>query len=87
VTRVTTLGEMTASIAHEVNSRWPPSWRRQRVAELAGRATPDLDRLREARWGDRQDGHRAAEVIMRVRQLATRSAPQKIALDVNERGA
>ena len=85
VTRVTTLGEMTASIAHEVN---------QPLAAIVADAnaslnwlaapTPDLDRLREALEAIVKDGHRAAEVIQRVRQLATRSAPQKIALDVND---
>jgi PAS domain S-box-containing protein len=85
VTRVTTLGEMTASIAHEVN---------QPLAAIVADAnaslnwlaspTPDLQRVREALEAIVKDGHRAADVIQRIRQLATRSSPQKARLDVND---
>jgi C4-dicarboxylate-specific signal transduction histidine kinase len=85
VTRVTTLGELTASIAHEVN---------QPLAAIVADATaslnwlaantPDLDRVREALEAIVKDGHRAADVIQRIRGLATKAAPQKVRLDVNE---
>jgi PAS domain S-box-containing protein len=85
VTRVTTLGELAASIAHEVN---------QPLAAIVADGTaslnwlaakrPDLDRVREALDTMIADGHRAAEVIQRIRQLATKSAPQKTPLDLNE---
>jgi PAS domain S-box-containing protein len=85
VTRVTTLGELTASIAHEVN---------QPLAAIVADATaslnwlaaspPDLDHVREALDAIVKDGHRAAEVIRRIRQLATKTSPQKARLDVND---
>ena len=85
VARVTTLGEMAASIAHEVN---------QPLAAIVAdanaslnwltAATPDLDSAREALHAIVQDGHRAADVIQRIRQLATRTGPQKARLDVND---
>jgi PAS domain S-box-containing protein len=85
VTRVTTLGELTASIAHEVN---------QPLAAIVADAhaslnwlaatPPDLDSAREALAAIVMDGHRAADVIQRIRQLATRTAPQKARLDVND---
>jgi PAS domain S-box-containing protein len=85
VTRVTTLGELTASIAHEVN---------QPLAAIVADATaslnwlaantPDLDRVREALEAIVKDGHRAADVIQRIRGLATKAGPQKARLDVNE---
>jgi PAS domain S-box-containing protein len=85
VARVTTLGELTASIAHEVN---------QPLAAIVADAnaslnrlatsTPDLGSVREALAAIVKDGHRAADVIQRVRQLATKTGPQKVRLDVND---
>jgi signal transduction histidine kinase len=85
VTRVTTLGELAASIAHEVN---------QPLAAIVADANaclnwlatpnPRLDMVREALGAMLKDGHRAADVIQRIRQLATKSVPRKAALDVND---
>jgi len=85
VTRVTTLGELAASIAHEVN---------QPLAAIVADADaslnwlaaprPDLERVREALEAISMDGHRAAEVIQRIRQLATKSAPRKDPVNVND---
>src|SRR5438445_165115 len=84
VARVTTLGELAASIAHEVkqplaaivaDAHASLNW-------LAG-ARPDLERVREALEAMVTDGHRAAEVVQRIRQLATKSAPHKARLDIN----
>ena len=85
VTRVTTLGELTASIAHEVN---------QPLAAIVADANaslnwlaashPDLGSVREALDAIVKDGHRAAEVIQRIRQLATKTGPQKGRVDVND---
>src|SRR5207249_1623367 len=68
VTRVTTLGELAASIAHEVN---------QPLAAIVADANaslnwlaaprPDLEPVREALEAIAMDGHRAAEVIQRIR--------------------
>src|SRR5262245_21557614 len=43
----------------------------------------DLDRVRDALDGIVADGHRAGEVIQRIRLLATKSVPRKDRLDVN----
>lgn len=84
VTRVTTLGELAASIAHEIN---------QPLAAIVAdadaslnwlaRADPDLEMVRGALDGIAKDGHRAGEVIQRIRQLATKTEPQKAPVDVN----
>jgi PAS domain S-box-containing protein len=84
VTRVTTLGELAASIAHEIN---------QPLAAIVAdadaslnwlaKANPDLDRIRGALEGIAKDGNRAGEVIRRIRQLAAKTEPHKIPLDVN----
>ena len=47
-------------------------------------APPDLDRVRGALVAIGTDGHPAAEVIQRIRKLATKSAPRKDRLDVND---
>jgi PAS domain S-box-containing protein len=85
VTRVTTLGELTASIAHEVN---------QPLAAIVADAnaslnwlatsTPDLGSVRGALDAIVKDGHRAADVIQRIRQLAKKTDPQKARLDIND---
>ena len=85
VTRVTTLGELTASIAHEVN---------QPLAAIVtnGEATlrwlanevPNLAEARGAVERVIRDSHRASAVIKRVRELARKSSPQMVALDIND---
>ena len=85
VTRVTTLGELTASIAHEVN---------QPLAAIVtnGEATlrwlanesPNLAEARGAVERIIRDSHRASEVIKRLRELARKSDPQMAALDIND---
>jgi signal transduction histidine kinase len=78
VTRVTTLGEVTASFAHELN---------QPLAAIANNANAclgllpsgrhDLDEVREALADIVGDTERASAIIERVRGLARRSPPEK----------
>jgi PAS domain S-box-containing protein len=85
VTRVTTLGELAASVAHEVN---------QPLAAIVADANaslnwlaaprPDLESVRGALEAIVRDGHRGGEVIQRIRQLATKGAPRKGPLDLND---
>ncbi len=85
VTRVMTLGELTASIAHEVNQplaaivtngnaclRW-----------LAG-ATPNLSEARQAVERIIKDSYRASEVIARIRSLVKKTPPRNDWVDLNE---
>jgi PAS domain S-box-containing protein len=85
VTRVTTLGELTASIAHEVN---------QPLAAVVANAdaclrwldrdTPDLAAARRSAEWVISDSNRASQVIRRVRALANKTDIQKVPLDVND---
>ena len=83
--RVTTMGELAASIAHEVNQpltavvtngnaclRW-----------LAG-APPNLQEARDAVTRIVKEGNRASEVIARIRSFMKKSAPQKAQVRMNE---
>jgi len=85
VTRVTTLGELAASIAHEVNQPLAAivADANASLNRLAG-ATPELDLVRDALDAIVKDGHRAADVIQRIRQLATKTDPQKATVDIND---
>jgi PAS domain S-box-containing protein len=85
VSRLTTMGEMTASIAHEVNQplaaivangnaglRW-----------LASK-TPDLDEVHASLKRIISDGHRASEVIGSIRAMFKKEDHGKTRLDINE---
>jgi C4-dicarboxylate-specific signal transduction histidine kinase len=83
--RVTTMGELSASLAHEVNQ---PLVGVVTSAEAClrwlDRATPNLDEARRNLKQIIKDGHRASEVIQRIRALAKKTDTQKAPLDVND---
>jgi C4-dicarboxylate-specific signal transduction histidine kinase len=85
VTRVTTLGELAASIAHEVNQ---PLAAVVNAAAACRRwldgSTPNLDEARYAVDWIIKEGNRASEVIRRVRALANKTDIEKVPLDINE---
>ncbi len=85
VTRVTTLGELTASIAHEVNQ---PLGAVVNAAAACRRwldgGTPNLDEARCAVDWIIKESNRASEVIRRVRALANKTDIEKVPLDIND---
>ncbi|MCP3392458.1 PAS domain S-box protein [Bradyrhizobium sp. CCGB12] len=85
VTRVTTLGELTTSIAHEVNQ--PLSAiisNADACLGWLGREAPDLSAARSSVEWIIEDAIRASEVIRRVRALAKKSEIEMVTLDINE---
>jgi len=86
VSRLTTLGELTASIAHEVSQ---PLGAMTASAGACARwlaaTPPDMTEVRAALDNIVADGKRAREVIARVRALAKRQDPRKDMLDVNRK--
>lgn len=82
--RVSILGELTASIAHEVN---------QPLAAIAtsgsaslrwlAAAQPDLDEVRALARRIVEDAGRAADIIARVRAMAERREPERTVLSLN----
>jgi C4-dicarboxylate-specific signal transduction histidine kinase len=85
VTRVATLGELTASIAHEVNQPLAGVVTNgQACLRWLARAVPDLEEARAAVERIIRDGQRASEVIQRIRALARKTDPHKVRLDLND---
>jgi PAS domain S-box-containing protein len=83
--RVTTMGHLTASIAHEVNQPLGA------VVNAAGACRrwldgdiPNLDEARLAVDWIVKEGNRASEVIRRVRTLARKTDIEKVPLDLND---
>jgi PAS domain S-box-containing protein len=84
VTRVTTLGELTASIAHEVNQPLAAVVANaEACVRWLDREIPDLAAARRSAEWVIEDGNRASDVIRRVRALANKSDIEKMPLDVN----
>ncbi|MDI3562448.1 PAS domain-containing protein [Bradyrhizobium sp. Arg816] len=85
VNRVTAMGQLTASIAHEVS---------QPIAAVVTNADaalnwlaaepPNLDRVREILGQIADDGNRAGQVIGRIRVLIKKAPPRKSRFDLNE---
>ena len=85
VSRLTTMGELAASIAHEVN---------QPLVGVVTNAsaslryldwdTPNLVETKEAIRGILRDANRAADVVSRMRSLFKRARPAKQPLNINE---
>ena len=83
--RVTTMGKLTASLAHEI---------RQPIAATVMNAQtslrwlrhdqPDLREVSAALTRIVEDGKRAGEIIERIRSLYTKSQPQRELVDINE---
>ena len=85
VSRVTTMGELTASLAHEVNQPITAAVTDANTClRWLTRREPDLSEAREAALRVVKDATRAAEVINRVRMLFTKGAPQRELVDINE---
>jgi len=85
VNRVTTTGQLAASIAHEVNQPLAGVIANAEAClRWLDRGTPDLDAARRSAEWIIDDGNRAGEVIRRVRALANKTEIEKVPLDVNE---
>jgi len=83
VTRVTTLGEMTASIAHEINQPLAAVVNNASAC-LRWLAAPNLEEARQSAELIIGDAHRAGEIIRRIRALAKKSPPRNDCLNINE---
>jgi C4-dicarboxylate-specific signal transduction histidine kinase len=85
INRVTTMGELTASLAHEVNQPIAAALTNANTClRWLTRDHPDLNEAREAASRIVKDATRAADIISRVRLLFKKGAPERESVDVNE---
>jgi C4-dicarboxylate-specific signal transduction histidine kinase len=83
--RIATIGEMSASIAHEVNQ--PLAALISNAAACQGwlnRESPNLDKARRTVQWIAEDSIRAAEIVGRIRDLVKKAPPKKVWFDMNE---
>jgi PAS domain S-box-containing protein len=83
--RVATMGQLTASIAHEVNQPIAAAVTNAQAALrwLAARP-PDLEEVRQALDHIVKDAKRAGDVIGRIREIIKKAPPRKDRMDMNE---
>jgi PAS domain S-box-containing protein len=83
--RVLTMGELTSSIAHEVNQPLGAIVTNGNASlRLISRNPPDVERSQEAIECMISDAMRASEVIKRIRAMLKKSVPEKTLLNMNE---
>ena len=83
--RLTTMGELVASIGHEINQPLAAiSANGEAALRWLYRDPPDLDELRNAVSGIKQDATRAGQIIENIRALAKKTEPQSGRFDINE---
>ena len=85
VSRVTTLGELVASIAHEVNQPLAAIVTNCEVClRWIDRDPPDLKETRDGVTRMIQAARRASEVIARLRALSRRGTSERIPIDIGD---
>jgi PAS domain S-box-containing protein len=83
MTRVMTMGELAASIAHEVNQPLASIITNGETGlRRLARPEPDLEKVRELTKRVVADARRASEIIDRIRAMATRRAPEPTPLSL-----
>jgi signal transduction histidine kinase len=83
--RVTTMGQLTAAIAHEVKQPIAAAITHAHAAlRWVGRDPPDLEEVRQALDAIIKDGNRASDVISGIRTLTRKVPPRYDRLDINE---
>jgi C4-dicarboxylate-specific signal transduction histidine kinase len=83
--RVMTVGQLTASIAHEVNQPIAATVANAQAAlQWLGRDPPDLEEVRKALSAIMKDGNRAGDVTGRLRGLIKKVPPRKDEVEINE---
>jgi PAS domain S-box-containing protein len=85
VNRMTTMGELTASLAHEVNQPIAAAVTNANTClRWLTRDHPDVEEARAAAMRIVKDGTRAAEIIKRIRLVFKKSPSQRESVDTNE---
>jgi len=82
--RVATMGQLSASITHEVKQPIGAAIADAQAAlHFLARRPPELEEVREALEAIVETGHRAGEIVDRIRGLIKKAPPRKECLDIN----
>jgi PAS domain S-box-containing protein len=85
INRVSTMGELTASLAHEIKQPIGAAvTNAEACVRLLDRKQPDVPEAREAALEMVKDSRRAADIVDRVRLLYQKGSPQLEIIDINE---
>jgi PAS domain S-box-containing protein len=85
ISRITTMGEMTASLSHEIRQPIAAAMTNAKACvRFLAREHPDLGEARAAAEDMVADTTRAAEIINRVASLYKKGTPQRESVDANE---
>ena len=85
VARLTTMGELVASIAHEINQPLAAvTTNADACLRWLNRETPDLDEARDAVTRIQRGSNQAGNVIRGLRALARKSGPELARFDIND---
>jgi PAS domain S-box-containing protein len=83
--RVATMGQLTASVAHEVSQPIAATvMNAQAALRWIGAQPPNLNEVRQSLGQIVDNSKRAGDVIGRIRALIKKAPPQKEALEINE---
>ena len=84
VARVTTMGELTSSIAHEVNQPLAAIVTNGNAClRWLGNNPPNVEEAKQSVTRIVKDGHRASEVVGRVRAFFKKATPEKVSVNIN----
>jgi len=87
INRYSMAGELTASIAHEINQPLASILANIEAAELSIRSlTPDVNEIKEILADIRRDDERASQVIQRLRSLLKKAPFELTDIDLNQIG-
>ena len=85
VSRVSAVGELTASVAHELNQPLAAIMSNAQAAiNFLDKKVPDMDEVRDALMDIVSDDQRAGNVINRLRKLLIKAEPEKSILDLTD---
>lgn len=83
--RISTLGELTTSIAHEVNQPLAAILTNAETSlRWLSREEPNLAKVKELTMRIAAGAHRANDIVQRIRGMAAKHQPERVALDINQ---
>ncbi len=83
--RISMLGELTASIAHEVNQPLAAIVTNAETSlRWLSRDNPNVEKVKELTTRIAASGRRASEIVQRIRSMAANRSPERVPLDLNE---